>query len=85
MEYLTDSIAELCQGRKNRYTIENSPGFDSKTVIVFELVYLCVGQWMGVSLFSGVSSKVLRCRDRYNVVCDLVHHHHEPTVNAALV
>ena len=85
MEYLTYSIAELCQGRTNRYTIGNSPGNESKTVIVFERVYLCVGQWMGVSLFSGVSSKVLRCWDSYNVVCDLEHHHHEPTVNVALV
>ena len=37
-----------------------------------------------MSWFSGVSNKVRGCWDSYIVICDLVHHH-ESTINAALI
>ena len=51
--------------------------------IVFECMDLSIGQRVNVSGLSCVSNKVLRCWDRYKVICDLIHHR-KSTVYAAL-
>ena len=70
MDHLADSIAKLSQGRENWYIsrggvpVVDSSGGKCEPVIVFERMDLSIGKI--------VSSKVLRCWDSYNVICDLI-------------
>ena len=58
-------------------------GEKCEPVIVFECMDLSKCQGV-VSGLSCVSNKVLRCWDRYKVICDLLHHK-KSTVYAALI
>ena len=63
--------------------MDDSSGEKCEPVIVFDCRDMSIGQRVNVPGLSCVSNKVLRCRDSYNVICDLIHHQ-KSTVYAAL-